>query len=91
MSDTLVLHLYITGGTAHSEQALQRLRTALHGLPAHRYDLHVVDLRKEPMRALEDGIVAVPTLQLSSGGSCSRLVGDLSETAVLRQFLHIVP
>ena len=40
---------------------------------------------------LEDGTVAVPTLQLSSGGSCSRLVGDLSETAVLRQFLHIVP
>lgn len=90
MSDTLVLHLYIAGGTAHSEQALQRLRTALHGLPEHRYDLHV-DLRKEPMRALEDGIVAVPTLQLSSGGSCSRLVGDLSEEAVLRQFLHIVP
>lgn len=87
MRDTMMLHLYITGGTPHSEQALQRLRIALNGLTEHRYDLHVVDLRNEPMRALQDGIVAVPTLQISTGTFRSRLVGDLSEEAVLRHFL----
>jgi hypothetical protein len=84
-----MLHLYITGGTPHSEQALQRLRVALKGLPEHRYDLHIVDLRNEPLRALQDGIVAVPTLQLSTGTSRSRLIGDLSESERLDNFLNI--
>ncbi len=90
MRGTILLHLYITGGTPHSEQALQRLHIALNGLPEHRYDLHVVDLRNEPMRALQDGIVAVPTLQLSTGTSRSRLVGDLSESEILHNFLTAI-
>lgn len=88
MSDQRVLQLYITSGTPHSEQALQRLRRALNKYPEDRYCLHIVDLRLEPIRALQDGIVAVPTLQLSSGSLRARLVGDLSETETLQHFLH---
>ena len=87
MRGTIVLHLYITGGTPHSEQALQHLYAALQGCPEHRYDVHIVDLRNDPMRALEDGIVAVPTLQLSTGTSRLRMEGDLSESEVLHRFL----
>lgn len=88
MIDQIVLSLYITSGTPHSEQALQRLHNALKVCPEHRYRLHIVDLRLEPMRALQDGIVAVPTLQISSGSFRARLVGDLSEAEKLEQFLH---
>ena len=87
MSDHIILHLYITSGTPHSEQALQLLRNALTGRPKHRYCLDIVDLRNEPMRALQDGIVAVPTLQLSSGSFRARLVGDLSQAKLLENFL----
>lgn len=87
MSDQILLHLYITSGTPRSEQALQRLRRALVECPEHRYSLHVVDLRHEPLRALQDGIVAVPTLQRCSGSLRARLVGDLSEAEILHHFL----
>lgn len=88
MSDQILLHLYIASGTPNSEQALQRLRNALNICQDRRYRLHIVDLRYEPMRALQDGIVAVPTLQMSSGSFRARLVGNLSEAGILEQFLH---
>lgn len=87
MSDQIFLHLYITSGTPHSEQALDRLRRVLTACTTHRYRLHIVDLRHEPLRALQDGIVAVPTLQLSFGSFRARLVGDLSEAEILQHFL----
>lgn len=81
------LTLYITSGTPHSERALHNLRTALEVCPKERFNLHVVDLRKEPLQALQDGIVAVPTLQLSSGSFRARLIGDLSAKETLHNFL----
>lgn len=87
MSDLIQLHLYITSGTPHSERALHNLRAALAAGPEEKFNLQVVDLRNEPLRALQDGIVAVPTLQLSSGSFRARLIGDLSAKETLHNFL----
>ena len=87
MRDLILLRLYITSGTPNSESALQRLRSALEAYPESRYDLQIINLRTEPLRALEDGIVAVPTLQLSVGSFRARLIGDMSEAERLQQFL----
>ena len=90
MSDLIHLTLYITSGTPHSERALHNLRAALAACSEGRFNLQVVDLRKEPLRALQDGIVAVPTLQLSSGTFRARLIGDLSARETLHNFLFSV-
>jgi len=57
----------------------------LHG----RYRLEVVDIYKEPSRLVEDAIVAVPTLIKRSPGSVRRMIGDLSETSLLRKGLDL--
>lgn len=77
--------LYVAGSTPRSLRAVQNLRHVcdheLHG----RYQLEVVDIYKEPRRAVEDQIVAIPTLIKRTPGAVRRLIGDLSELgAVLR-------
>jgi circadian clock protein KaiB len=49
----------------------------------------VVDIYKNPWRAAEDGIVAIPTLIKEAPGAVTRMIGDLSETAIVRHGLGI--
>jgi circadian clock protein KaiB len=87
MLDRIFLQLYITSGTSNSELALQYLHDVMQSLDDDRYVLEVIDLRKEPLRALQDGIVAAPTLQLNHGTFTSRITGNLSQTSQLKSFL----
>lgn len=45
------------------------------------YELEVVDTAKEPLRAMEDGIVVTPTLVKLAPEPRWSIVGDLSEDA----------
>ena len=87
MGDPIELQLYITSGTANSEQALTQLRAALENKPSGRFRLEIVDLKQEPLRGLIDGIVAIPTLQKKNGLQTERLIGNLSDKVVLDSFL----
>ena len=49
-----------------------------------RYRLEVVDIYKNPRRAAEDHIIAIPTLIKEAPGVITRMIGDLSKTAVVR-------
>ena len=53
------------------------------------YELEVVDIYKEPERATADQIVAIPTLIKHAPGLLRRMIGDLSETALVRERLEI--
>lgn len=81
------LRLYVVSGTPNSDQALLRLHEALAGQPGDRFRLEVVDIRSEPLRALLDGIVAIPTLQKQTGMQRSRLAGNLADRNALALFL----
>jgi circadian clock protein KaiB len=56
---------------------------------AGRYELEVVDIYKEPLRATADQVIAIPTLIKQSPGLVRRMIGDMSETAILRLGLGI--
>jgi circadian clock protein KaiB len=51
--------------------------------------LEVVDIYKEPRRATTDQVVAIPTLIKQAPGLVRRMIGDLSEAALLRHGLGI--
>jgi circadian clock protein KaiB len=51
--------------------------------------LEVVDIYKEPRRAVEDQIVCIPTLIKEAPGDVTRMVGDLSELSVVRRGLGL--
>ena len=56
---------------------------------AGRYELEIVDIYREPRRAIEDEIVAIPTLIKRAPGAVRRLIGDLSEIAAVRRGLEL--
>jgi circadian clock protein KaiB len=83
------LRLYVAGTTPRSLRAVQNIKRIcereLHG----QYQLEVVDIYKEPARAAEDQIVAIPTLIKRAPGAVRRLIGDLSELAAVRRGLEL--
>jgi circadian clock protein KaiB len=56
---------------------------------AGRYNLEVVDIYREPRRAIQDQIIAIPTLIKQAPGVLRRIIGDLSETAAVLHGLGI--
>jgi circadian clock protein KaiB len=83
------LRLYVAGSGPRSLRAVQNIRRICESELAGRYNLEVVDIYKEPRRATEDQIVAIPTLIKEAPGLVRRMIGDLSQTALLRQGLGI--
>jgi circadian clock protein KaiB len=83
------LRLYVAGTGPRSIRAVQNTKRICERELAGRYDLEVIDIYKEPRRACEDQIVAIPTLIKVAPGLLRRMVGDLSETALLRQQLDL--
>lgn len=76
------LKLYVRAGI--SGQALSQLYKALEHHPYTDYQLEIIDIIQAPERALDDGVVKVPTLvsELSDGGMI--ICDDLSNTNNLR-------
>lgn len=76
-----VLRLYVTGMTLRSTQAFASIKALceerLHG----RYELEVVDIYQHPQLAVDEQIIAVPTLVKMRPLPLRRLVGDLSNQA----------
>jgi circadian clock protein KaiB len=83
------LRLYVAGSNPRSLRALQNVKRICESELAGNYNLEVVDIYREPRRATEDQIVAIPTLIKESPGVARRMVGDLSWTAALRQGLGL--
>ncbi len=86
----LKLRLYVTGQSPNSARALANLQTICQELLGNgQYELEVVDILLDPLRAVNDQIIVTPTLVKLPLPSV-QIVGDLSEhdkvTLVLRLF-----
>ena len=80
-----VFRLYIAGGAPNSVRALANLYALCrkHFPDSHR--IEVIDILKEPMRALADAILVTPTVVKISPAPEQQIIGNLSEEAeVLR-------
>jgi circadian clock protein KaiB len=84
-----MLRLYVAGSGLRSIHAVQNLKRLCDRELSGHYKLEVVDIYKEPRRAAADQIVAIPTLIKQAPGVERRMIGDLSETALVRQGLGI--
>jgi circadian clock protein KaiB len=83
------LRLYVAGSAARSLRAIDNVRRLCEAELAGRYRLEVVDIYKQPRRASEDQVVAIPTLIKEAPGLVRRMIGDMSETSLLRQGLGL--
>lgn len=86
---TFRFRLYIAGEAVNSAQALANLQALCRGRLAGRHSIEVVDVFREPARALADGIFMTPTLLRLEPSPVRKIVGTLSDTATLMQALDL--
>jgi circadian clock protein KaiB len=82
-SQPWVLKLFVTRQSAASAMAIVQLRRIKEEyLPAHS-TIEIIDIFEEPGIADEEQILAIPTLVRKSPLPIRRIIGDLSDIAVV--------
>jgi circadian clock protein KaiB len=72
--------LYVAGDALNSVQALANLSALCRAHLPDRHEIEVVDVFREPKRALAEGIFMTPTLIKLAPSPARRIVGTLSQT-----------
>ncbi len=83
----LRLRLYVAGTAPNSVRAIANARAICGEHYPSAYELEIVDLLDQPLRALEDGIIVTPTLLRLFPLPVQRLVGNLSDRSQVLQVL----
>ncbi len=77
--------IYVAGDALNSAQALANLDTICREYLPDRHEIEVVDVFREPKRALTDGVFMTPTLVKVAPFPTRRIVGTLSQTRLVLQ------
>jgi circadian clock protein KaiB len=86
---TYKFRLYVADDTRNSVQARANLAELCRAHLPGRHEIEVVDVLKEPERALEDGILMTPTLIVLAPAPVRRIVGTLSQTGTVLRTLGL--
>jgi len=81
--------LFVAADTLNSAQAVSNLNALCKAHLAGRHEIEVVDVFKDPKRALAEGIRMTPTLLKLSPGPVRRIVGTLVDVARVMQTLGL--
>ncbi|MBC7994676.1 MAG: circadian clock protein KaiB [Rhizobacter sp.] len=81
--------LYVAGEAMNSAQALVNLQTLCRRHLVGRHNIEIVDVFRQPERALADGIFMTPTLLRLAPSPVRKIVGTLSDTTTLMQALGL--
>ncbi len=80
-----VMRLYVAGGAPNSVRAIAHLEAICQQYLKGSYRLEIVDVFEQPLRALADGVIAIPSLIKLSPLPVAQVVGNLSDkNSVLR-------
>lgn len=85
------LFLYVTGATAASCRAVASLKSFCEKHLKGKYALEVIDIYQQPGLAVDDQVLATPTLIRKHPLPRRRLVGDLSDQDRLLTGLGVQP
>lgn len=81
--------LYVAGDALNSAHALANLAAICRDHLPDRHEIEVVDVFREPKRALADGIFLTPTLVKLAPGPARKIVGTLSQADTVLRVLGI--
>ncbi len=74
-----VLRLYVADGAPNSVQAIANLEAICQQHCQENYQLEIVDVLDQPLRALADGVIVTPTLIKLSPLPAMQVVGNLND------------
>jgi circadian clock protein KaiB len=75
----VVMQLYVAGGAPNSVAARANLEAICRQHLKGNYQLEIVDVFEQPLRALADGVIVTPSLIKLSPPPAARVVGNLSD------------
>jgi len=81
--------LYVAGDGPHSTQAIANLRALCGEHLPERHEVEVVDVLRDPQRALADGVMLTPLLVKLSPAPIRKIIGSLSQRASVLQALGL--
>ena len=81
--------LYVAGDALNSGLAHANLTALCRQYLPDRHEIEVVDVFREPKRALEDGILLTPTLVKLAPSPTRRIVGTLGQIQPVLQALGL--
>jgi circadian clock protein KaiB len=81
--------LYVAGNALNSTKAAANLAALCEAHLAERHEIEVVDVFREPKRALADAIFMTPTLIKLAPAPMRRIVGTLGQTQSVLQALGL--
>jgi circadian clock protein KaiB len=83
------LRLFVAGDGPNSVRALANLTELCDRHLRGRHEIEVVDVLREPQRALSEGVYLTPTLVKVSPDPVRRVVGSLSESRPVLEALGL--
>lgn len=81
--------LYVAGNSPNSLQAITNLNVLCREHLSDRHEVEIVDVTREPKRALDDGILLTPMLIKMSPAPRCKIVGNLSESLLVLSALGL--
>lgn len=84
-----VFRLFVAGDAANSSKAVTNLDALCQQYLPDRYQIEVVDVFKEPKRALAEGVFMTPTLIKLAPAPVRRVVGTLTQTDIVLHALGL--
>jgi circadian clock protein KaiB len=85
------LRLYVAGQTPNSLAAFANLKRICEEYLAGKYEIHVINLLKNPQLARGDQILAIPTVVRNLPEPVKKIIGDLSNTEKVLVGLDLRP
>ena len=87
--EKLSLKLFVTGASPNSAKAVSNLKDICEKYFENRYELEIIDVYQQPIKASEEQIVALPMLLKFLPPPIKRFIGDLSDTQKVLKGLGI--
>jgi circadian clock protein KaiB len=81
--------LYVAGEAPNSAQAINNISALCEAHLPDRYTIEVVDVYREPRRAMADGILMTPTLLKLAPSPTRRIIGTLSQAQTVLEALGL--
>jgi circadian clock protein KaiB len=88
-NEVMSFKLYIANGTPNSILALHNLKDFVVQYLDGHHSLVVIDVLKEPSKALDDGVLVTPTLIKLSPPPKVSIIGNLSDKEKVLQALDL--
>lgn len=89
VTTAVVMRLYVANSAPNSLLAIANLSVICQEFLKDNFKLEIVDVLKEPLRALADGILVTPSLAKLSPSPAANIVGNLSDKSGVMRALGI--